>query len=55
MSIVNNKKGSRKLAFFNEEKIEKDSGDFWKSNIGTFWHLPINLKSSQNLIILFDF
>ena len=55
---VYNKKWAPKLVFFNENKWEKlrkipmifDLENWlWKSNFGTFWHLPINpiLKIQQ--------
>ena len=45
---VNNKKCAPKLIFFDDKKMRKIRTIFdienrlWKSNFGTFWHLPIN-------------
>ena len=53
-----NKKCAPKLVFFNEKKLRKIQMIFdienwlWKSNFGTFWHLP-HYTNSQNSIIFF--
>ena len=53
---VSNNKCAPKLVFFNEQKIEKDSDDFWHRKLKVkVWHFltPPHYTNYQNSIILF--
>ena len=57
---VNNKKCASRFVFFNENKIQKDSDDFWRRKLilkVRFWHflMPPHYTNLQNSMISFNY